>query len=96
MPIRPLSALAVVAALASLGGCRNACQDICVRMADYATEECGFTVSDAELGSCLDEQGQVSADDRKVCRDFGDSTTIRDEWSCEDLGEYWNAPPPET
>lgn len=92
MPIRPPSALALAAlALAALGGCRNACQDLCVRMANYA-EECGFTVPDAELDACLEEQ--ADAEDRAVCRDFGSPQAIRDEWTCAEMGEYWNATPP--
>lgn len=91
MPNRSLPVLALAAlTLAALGGCRNACQDICVRMADYA-EECGFSVPDAELEACLDEQ--AGADDRAVCRDYGSAQAIRDEWTCAEMGEYWNVAP---
>lgn len=96
MPNRSLSHLvlaAVAFALPALGGCRNACQDLCVRLADYATEDCGFTVSDAELSTCIDAEAEASADERRVCRDFGSATTIRDEWTCEDLGVYWGVDP---
>jgi hypothetical protein len=65
-----------------LGACQTPCQRVCVRMADYA-EECGFTVSDAEIDTCLDEQ--ASAEDQGACRRAGAPQTIRNEWSCEDL-----------
>lgn len=93
MPNRTLSQLAlavVVLALPALGGCRNSCQDLCVRMADYA-EECGFSVPDSELSTCLDDEAVSTAEERRVCRDYGSSTLIRDEWTCEDLGAYWGA-----
>jgi hypothetical protein len=91
MPNRPLSVLALATiAQAALGGCRNACQDICVRMANFA-EECGFTVADAELDACIEDQAE--AEDLAVCRDYGSPQAIREEWTCADMGEYWNAPP---
>jgi hypothetical protein len=70
-------------------GCRNACQDICLDMADYATE-CGFPVSDAEIDACLDEQSKVEEkEDRKACRDFNDPQALRLQWSCDELADYW-------
>ena len=78
-----------LAALAATAGCRNACQDICVQMANYA-EECGFNVSDAELDACLDEQSSdLEKTDKEACRDFGSPELIRNEWSCNDLEAYW-------
>lgn len=65
-----------------LGGCLSPCQQVCVRMADYA-EECGFTVSDAELDTCIDEQ--ADAEDQGACRRAGAPAVIRAEWSCDDL-----------
>jgi len=71
------------------GGCQNACQRICGRMASYA-RECGYEVSAAEVRACREAQaGKASRDDRAICRDFGSSGAIREEWSCEDLEDYW-------
>ncbi len=69
-----------------LAGCQNPCQQLCVRMADYA-EECAFTVSDADLDACI--EAQSPPEDPAVCRDFGNAAQIREEWTCEDLGIYF-------
>ena len=72
-----------------LAGCNNPCQQLCVRMAAYA-EECGFTVSDAELDACLTQEADIAdAEERKVCADYGNAETIRQRLSCDDLAEYW-------
>lgn len=86
--MRLLLCLAVVAS-AALSGCRNACQEICPRMADYA-RDCGFEVSQEEVSACVAAQaGAASREDRAVCRDAGDRATLRAEWTCEDLSDYW-------
>ena len=76
-------------ALVLAGGCSNSCQQVCVRMADYA-DECGLNVPAAELDTCLDDFAKgVTKEDRKVCRDYGDAETIRKQWTCDDLEVYW-------
>ncbi len=70
----------------ALAGCQNPCQTLCVRMADYA-EECGFTVTEADIDTCVEEQG--SPEDATVCREFGNAAQIREEWTCDDLGVYF-------
>ena len=82
-----------VLAIAALGvftaGCRNPCQQICVRMADYA-EECGFTVPDAEVDACIEAQStDLEKADKEACRDFGSADQLRNEWSCDELARYW-------
>ncbi|MEQ1564350.1 MAG: hypothetical protein ABMA64_01845 [Myxococcota bacterium] len=77
----------LLALLTGGGACRNACQDICTRMADYATE-CGYPVSDAEIDACIEGQS-APGESRSACREFGDPEVIRTQWSCEDLSEYW-------
>ena len=80
--------------LAAAGGCQNACQEICGRMADYATEDCGITVADSEIDACVERQSaDAEREELKVCRDFGDAEVIRAQWSCEDLADYWGAAP---
>lgn len=79
----------VMGALLSLSACRNSCQQICPRMAAYA-EDCGFTVPAGQVSECVAAQaGAASRDDRAVCRSEGDRGTIRDEFTCEDLEDYW-------
>jgi hypothetical protein len=81
--------------LAMLGGCQNACQRICGRMASYA-RDCGYEVSAEEVRACRRAQaGEESREDRAVCRDFGDLQAIREEWTCEDLEDYWARRVPE-
>ena len=44
-----LSSLALLLACASLGGCRNSCQQLCGEMADYAVETCNLEFESDEL-----------------------------------------------
>lgn len=85
---RRFAARMTAATLALAGGCRNACQDVCTQMADYAVE-CGFTVPDADLDACYARQKNPSGDDAKACRDYGDPTTLRNQWSCEEVSAYF-------
>lgn len=80
--------LVLLALLPAAAACRNSCQQVCVRMADYA-EECGISIPDDDLGTCLEEHGQDDAEDRQICREYGDAESIRREWSCEELELYW-------
>ncbi|MBN2801312.1 MAG: hypothetical protein JXX28_19380 [Deltaproteobacteria bacterium] len=75
--------------LALLGGCHNACQDLCYDMADYA-EDCGLTVTSAAFDACMEAQeGDASREDRATCRQANDPELLRSEWSCADLESYW-------
>ena len=94
IPAASAARIAVLVALTTAGvalssGCRNACQRLCVRMRDYAVEDCGYTVDDSELDACIDEFEKN--DTNAVCREWGDAATVRNEWSCEDLAEFWDA-----
>jgi hypothetical protein len=73
---------------AAAGGCRNACADLCLEMAEYA-EECGYTVSDEEIDTCISEQSAAGHDERKACREFGQGEVLRAQWSCDVLADYW-------
>ena len=61
-------------------------------MADFA-EECGYSIPDSEIDTCLDEQADESSDDKEFCRDFGDAEIIRNSWTCEELEDYWGPEP---
>jgi uncharacterized Fe-S cluster-containing MiaB family protein len=81
----------LIVALLAAAGCRNSCQQICVRMADYA-DECGFSVPDDQLAACIDEQASgLEKEDRQACRDFGTPEAIRNEWTCDELARYWGS-----
>lgn len=69
-------------------GCGSPCERLCENMADYA-DECGFTVSDADLDTCKAEQKSAESDAQQICRDYGDPEVLRSEWACEDLEVYW-------
>lgn len=81
-----LRAAPLIVAVLANAGCHNACQRLCVRMKDYA-EECGQTVSDAELTECLDARADEG--ENNVCRDFGSADILRNEWTCDDIAIYW-------
>jgi len=82
------AALLIVAL--SLPGCQNSCQQICGTMAAYA-RDCGHTVPEAQVKACREAQaGEASKDDREICRTAGDGSTLRDEWTCDDLAVYWS------
>ncbi len=72
-------------------GCSNHCQDICQELADYAAE-CNITVSSDEVSDCKSNHQRRDLDDGELelCQDFKDYDTIREEWTCEDLAEYWD------
>lgn len=81
-----------VVALLVLSGCHNACQDICVKMKNYAESECGLVVADDDLATCIDAQaGAASREQRAVCRDYNTQGDIADEWGCEELADYFDA-----
>ncbi len=81
--------LTLLLLLPAIGGCRNSCQRVCVRMAKFAEQECGFTVTSDAISCCIEGQaGSGSSDDRATCRQFGGLSQIEDTWSCNDLEDY--------
>ena len=85
-------AILLLGSTVSVTGCRNACQAMCKEMYDYALE-CGYEVSKDELKACYDAEGNanVPRNKRQLCREFYDD--MRVEWTCEDLGDYWDEDP---
>lgn len=79
---------ALLLVVGGLAACNNPCQDICRRMADYASE-CGYQVPETEVDACIDAQSGLEREDRAACRDFGDAEVIRAQWTCDDLAAYW-------
>jgi len=58
-------------------------------MAEYA-DECGNAVSDAALEGCYADHGRdgTTDEDQDACAEF--SEDLRDEWSCDDLADYFD------
>lgn len=74
----------VFALLGLLGGCSNPCQQICLNMADYASE-CGLEVTSDDLKTCQDGFADASDEDIAQCRDWNDPEQLREWWTCEDV-----------
>ena len=70
--------------------CRNDCQDICNELADYAGD-CDIPVATSEVNECISnhQRRDLEDGDLEICGDFKSSETIREEWTCTDLAEYW-------
>jgi hypothetical protein len=99
--------LSMITGLGLLAGCRNDCQQLCVAIRDYASEECGLVFEKEEFRQCLNDQGR--GDLRTYIREnFGnddeaptvgdrldacerDLVNLRDEVTCEDLQEYFTS-----
>lgn len=76
--------------VALTAGCNNACQQLCVTMADYA-EECGYEVADSEVSQCIADHGfNEYSDSMETCAEFNDPDTVREEWSCADVGVHFS------
>ncbi len=81
--------LALTGLVLLAGACKGPCERLCVNLATYA-EECGFSVPEGELDACMDGQKDATADEKDVCREYGDPAVIRNEWTCDDLQAYWD------
>lgn len=77
--------------LLSTAGCRNNCQQLCQEMADYASEDCGEEFTKDQVKSCMETYHNREIDDDldAVCEDI--SPTLREEWTCEDVKEYFTS-----
>jgi len=82
---------AALFALLFTSGCRNNCQQLCQEMADYASEDCGEEFSKEQVKSCMETYHNREIDDAldEVCEDI--SPTLRDEWTCEDVKDYFTS-----
>ena len=77
----------LIATICVVAGCENSCQNLCVQMADYS-EDCGRTITEAELQACIDEQSSAGPAELQVCRDYGLPDVVRRQWTCDDLNLY--------
>ena len=72
-----------------LGGClRNACQDLCYELSDYA-EECGFEFSKEELRTCVSDHGRGDLERETIQTCAANASAVRDEWTCDDMEDYF-------
>ncbi len=74
-----------------LGGCRNSCQQLCVDIADYALESCNLQFTDEEMDTCLSDfaRSELERSDLESCEEA--APYLEEEWSCDDLREYFKA-----
>ncbi len=84
-----MRAVFLLLAFGLFAGCDNSCQSLCVQLAAFS-EECGRTISESELNTCLDDFTSPTSDELQTCRDFGQPEVIRREWTCDDLNLYRN------
>ncbi|MBX2796631.1 MAG: hypothetical protein KTR31_03145 [Myxococcales bacterium] len=59
-------------------------------MANYARQDCGISVPDAQVADCVSDQRSPDTLERETCKNFGDVATIRTQWTCDDLAVYWD------
>jgi hypothetical protein len=74
--------------LASLVGCKNACQELCVEIAAYA-DECDLDGwPELQVEAC--EEKFAKSDDEELLQTCEDEIeNLRNEWECEDLEAYF-------
>ena len=90
--LRPALLLPLLLPAALLPGCRNACQQLCLEMRDFAMDECGYEFSDAEVDTCIAEHkgSLLEKGEAGVCRDGRGQ--IDEEWDCDEVAAYFDEP----
>ena len=84
---RPLLLVAALAVPGFLAGCSNPCQQLCVEIATYAQQDCGFEVTSDQIEECQDDNSALTEARYRACVDQKDPQTLREWWTCEDLAE---------
>jgi hypothetical protein len=77
----------MLAWLIMLVGCRNPCQNLCLDIRDFAEEECGITVPEEQVKSCLKTQRQIEREQAQSCMTAAPS--LEEEWECDDVEVYF-------
>ena len=70
-----------------LAGCNNACQQICVELANYAQDDCGLTVTQDQITECQESQADLPEGRNEQCLEVADPEYIREWWTCDDLAQ---------
>ena len=78
----------IIFAIVVLTGCQNECQQVCLDMADYAETDCDKTFKDAQVDACLEKYSEATDKELDTCATYGDR--IAEEWTCGDIGEYFD------
>jgi hypothetical protein len=74
--------------VALLFGCQNACQNLCQTMAERAVQ-CGLSVTQDELESCISENEEVDEARSAQCVDADDPLRLEEWWSCDEFAENY-------
>lgn len=77
----------------TLAGClRNACQRLCVDIANYAKDQCGLEFPKEQLKQCIEDHRSSQMDNahetNAICR--SEAPNLSDEWTCDDLAAYFH------
>ena len=68
-------------------GC-SPCKSLCDDMAQFAADDCGYTITTDMISECKEEQGEKTREDRQDCRQV--RPTLEEEWDCEELEIYFS------
>lgn len=92
--VMPL-ALMPLAAMTLLSACNNACQELCVEIAQYA-RECGYASSADDMQACRDSFAAptLAEGEQLECFEVSDPQQIREWWTCEELLENYQSAAP--
>ncbi len=74
--------------LLALFGCQNPCQTLCQTMADRAYE-CGLSVSQDELESCVLANEQPTPEWSAQCLEADDPQRLEEWWTCDEIAENY-------
>ncbi len=74
--------------LVLLLGCQNACQNLCQTMAERANE-CGLSVSQDELESCITKNEEPTEERAAQCGDADDPERLAEWWTCDEVAENY-------
>jgi len=82
-------------ALFLFAGCRNDCQDLCIEIAQFSEDECGLSFSRDGVDQCISDYN-LRATDREFRAQCAESPSVADEWTCDEIDEYFKASADET
>ena len=71
-----------------LAGCRNECQQLCLDMADYAESDCKKPFPDNQVKACQDKYASAVEQTLDACETY--RPTLKEEWTCDDIKQYFD------
>ena len=79
--------------LLATGCLKNACQQLCKDMQNYA-ETCGYDFSPEDLDTCYKEQRRGNLPEDQTVGDCKDAAPeLEKEWTCDEFADYFDNPP---